>query len=273
MTRVLAMCADDFGLSMPISMGIERLAAAGRLTDVSCIVNVPAWPEVARRIDPQRLHLGLHLNLTEGRPLSPALAAHWPRLPALARLIALAHLHQLPLAALAEEIQAQLAAFEQATGRAPDHLDGHQHVHHLPQLRGLLLALLARRPGLTVRHTGRVLGPGFALKRQLIAGTGGRRLGRALQASGRARNASLLGVYDFQGQGYRRLMQGWLAALPAEGGLIFCHPGQAAPPTAAAGEDGDPIAAARVLELDYLGSAEFAQDLAAADVQLDFKRR
>ena len=52
-----------------------------------------------------------------------------------------------------------------------------------------------------------------------------------------------------------------LAALPAEGGLILCHPGEAiATPHASA----DPIAAARVRELAYLGSAAFTADLSAA---------
>ena len=265
--RALALCADDYGLSRPISRGIAQLAAAGRLTEVSCIVNAPAWAAVERDLEGLPVRVGLHLNLTEGRPLSRALAAHWPVLPALPRLIALAHLRRLPVAAIRAEWQGQLAAFEQARGHAPAHLDGHQHVHHLPQLRDLLLELLATRPGTTARHTGRVLGPGFAIKRQLIAGTGGRTLGRALVAQGRAQNRALLGVYDFRGERYRSLMQGWLANLPDGGGLIFCHPGEAA---GGGGDEGhDAIAEARKRELAYLGSTAFAADLKSASVALD----
>ena len=71
------------------------------------------------------------------------------------------------------------------------------------------------------------------------------------------------GVYDFAEPDYRALMQRWLAALPAEGGLLFCHPGDHA--------DGDPpdaIGVARAREIAYLGSTAFAEDLAAADVRL-----
>ncbi len=264
MTRTLALCADDYGLAPAIDHGILGLLAAGRLSALSCLVNGAAWPAAARPLRAlpaaARAGVGLHLNLTEGRPLTAALAARWPVLPPLPRLIALAHLRRLPLAAIRAEWQAQLAAFEQASGQPPAHLDGHQHVHHLPQLRGLLLELLALRPGATARHTGRVLGPGYAVKRQLIAGTGGRVLGRRLQALGRAQNTALLGVYDFRGEGYRGLMQGWLAKLPARGALIFCHPGE--------GGAGDAIAPARARELAYLGSSAFADDLATAGVAI-----
>ena len=57
------------------------------------------WPSEAKRI--AGVELGLHFNLTEGTPLSPDLAAHWPVLPGLAKLLALAHLRRLPAAAIA----------------------------------------------------------------------------------------------------------------------------------------------------------------------------
>jgi chitin disaccharide deacetylase len=133
----------------------------------------------------------------------------------------------------------------------------------MPQVRELLLELLAQKPGIQVRHTGRVKGPGFGIKRLLIEGTGGRDLGRQLEAQGRAANTQLLGVYDFAGRKYRSHMQAWLAALPQRGALIFCHPGQADP-----GPSADPIAAARALELAYFNSDDFANDLKTANVQL-----
>lgn len=232
------------------------------------MVNGPAWPADASAlaelaaVAAGRVQLGLHFNLTEGQPLSPTLARLWPRLPALTGLIAQAHVRQLPLSALADEMAAQWAAFVARVGRAPSHIDGHQHVHHLPGVRDVLLRLLAARPGLRARHTGRVVGPGFAVKRLLIAATGGAALGRRLESLGRQANTTLLGVYDFRRADYRGLMQQWLAALPATGALVFCHPGEAG------GPPGDPIAAARVRELNYLDSDDFAADLAAHGVRL-----
>jgi len=260
MTKTLALVADDYGLAPEIDRGILRLAARGRLSATSCIVNAPGWAAAAPALNGLAIGTGLHFNLTEGRPLSETLRARWPMLPALPKLIALAHLHLLPLAALRDELRAQLAAFEAARGQAPTHLDGHQHVHHLPRLRALVLELARERPALRLRNTGDVLGPGFAFKRALIAGTGGSALARRLHMLKQAQNVALLGVYDFGSVDYRQLFRAWLAALPDRGGLVFCHPGEHAP--------GDAIAAARVRELAYFDSDDFTRDLAEAGVSL-----
>ena len=269
--RTLALCADDYGLNAAVNAGVLRLCRAGRLTEVSCLANGPAWAAGAAalvRLRDQaagRLRVGLHFNLSEGEPLSPALKQLWPRLPALSTLIIQAHLGRLPLTALGEELNAQLQAFEHTTHRIPAHLDGHQHVHHLPGVRELVMQLLVRRPGLLVRDTGRVRGAGHAVKRVLIEGTGGTALRTALRAAKRQANTELRGVYDFQQRDYRKLMQRWLADLPPEGTLIFCHPGEAATASTVAS---DAIAEARVRELAYLDSPAFAEDLAAAGVRL-----
>jgi hypothetical protein len=263
--RALMLCADDFGLSAGVSRGIAALARQGRLQAISCLTGVPAWRENAPLLRdlPSGVDIGLHFNLTEGEPLSPELRARWPRFPALPRLIAAAHVGAVPRAAIAAEFGAQLAAFLRACGREPAFIDGHQHVHHLPGVRDVLLAgidRMAQAPA--VRNTGRIGGTGFTIKRQLIAGTGGRALHRELRRRGLAHNAALLGVYDFQPGSYRHWMQGWLAAVPPEGALLFCHPG------AADASVPDAIAAARGPEAEYLASSAFSEDVAAAGVSL-----
>ena len=264
--RLLGLCADDFGLAPGICAGIARLAQAQRLTAVSCITNSPHWEEAAALLTrfPTTVETGLHINLTEGRPLSPRLARLWPKLPSLPGLILRAHLGLLPRAEIRSEVHAQLAAFRAATGAAPKFIDGHQHVHHLPGLRSIILDMVEHvQPLPALRNTGRVLGPGAGVKRWLIEYTGGRALERELKQRVLAHNPVLLGAYDFVDPDYRSLMQAWLAALPAEGGLLFCHPG-----TKIEGDPPDAIAAARERELAYLGSDMFTQDLAAAGVQL-----
>jgi predicted glycoside hydrolase/deacetylase ChbG (UPF0249 family) len=262
--KQLTLCADDFGLSPAISRGIAMLARAQRLSAISCITNAPHWREAAPLLRdlPGPVAVGLHFNLTEGRPLSPELARVWPTLPSLPRLLLLSHLHRLPLAALRVEWQAQLDAFVQATGRAPQMVDGHQHVHHLPLLRQVVLdgiAPMAPRPAL--RSTARLLGPGFAFKRFVIERSGGRALRRELVRRGVRHNASLLGAYDFVAADYRALMRAWLAQVPREGGMLFCHPAEVA-------GAGDEIGEARVRELAYLESDAFVADLAEAQVTL-----
>jgi chitin disaccharide deacetylase len=263
MTRRLDLCADDFGLTPGLSQVVAALAGRGRVSSLSCLVNTPHWAACAPLLAPLagRVGLGLHFNLTEGAPRSAALARRWPRLPALPRLIAGAQLRRLPLADIAAEWQAQLDAFIEATGRPPDHVDGHQHVHHLPGVRDVVLAgvaALAPMPG--VRNTGRVLGPGFAIKRRLIEATGGRTLARLLARRGLPHSAALLGAYDFEAADYGALIRGWLGEAPAQGALLFSHPGPHEP--------GDPIGAARAREHAYLAGDVFARDLGAAGVEL-----
>ena len=264
--RVLSLCADDFGLSPGIAAGIAQLARAGRISAISCVANAPGWVRDAallRGLAPT-VAIGLHLNLTDGRPLSAQLARVWPRLPTLPELLLRTHLRLAPQQALRHEIAAQWRAFVAATGRPPDFIDGHQHVHHLPGVRDALLAVFDTwqiRPAL--RSTARVLGPGHAVKRWLIERTGGRTLGRELARRAVPHNPALLGVYDFSNTDYRCLMQNWLAQLPLEGAMVFCHPG------APQGLDaGDAHPAARVRELAYLSSNTFLRDLADARVIL-----
>ena len=264
--RVLALCADDFGLALGPSRAMARLAAARRLTAIACITNSPHWPDASGWLNglPDTVDVGLHLNFTEGRPLSPSLARLWPALPSLPSLIVRAHLRRLPRAEIRHEVHAQLKAFIALHGKPPAFVDGHQHVHHLPVLRDMLLDMIEHvQPLPAVRSTARVIGPGSAVKRMLIECTGGRALGTELARREMAHNPALLGAYDFQARDYRALMQGWLAALPPEGGLLFCHPGEHAP-----GDPPDAIADARVRELRYLESDAFDQDLAAAGVKL-----
>jgi predicted glycoside hydrolase/deacetylase ChbG (UPF0249 family) len=262
----LLLCADDYGLSPGVDAAITGLVRAGRLGAFSCLSNGPAWFEDAGAVADLRAQAqaGLHFNLTEGRPLSPSLAALWPSLPSLPRLLLAAHLGRLPLAALADELAAQVQAFEDGSGCRPDFVDGHQHVHHLPGVRGLLLDWLQRQPcAVPVRSTAPLAGPGFNFKRWVIERSGGLALARALAQRGQPHNALLLGAYDFQVSDYRSLMQAWLAQVPAAGALLFCHPGQAW-----IGDATDPIAAARQRELAYLAGADFPLDLMAAGVVL-----
>lgn len=76
-----------------------------------------------------------------------------------------------------------------------------------------------------------------------------RALQTELKRRGIKHNTLLCGVYDFKHSDYRALMQRWLAVLPAEGGLLLCHPAQ--PPLSASD---DAIADARLREAAYLGS-------------------
>jgi len=86
-------------------------------------------------------------------------------------------------------------------------------------------------------------------------------LKREFLRRGLRHNAVLLGAYDFATTDYRGLMRQWLARLPREGGLLFCHPAEVA-------DAGDAIGDARLREFAYFESEAFAADLAEARITL-----
>ena len=141
--------ADDFGLLPTIDRAIVALADARALDATSVLINERphALPELARNRD---LHIGLHLELTSGRPYCdpasiPDLVGADGRFHPLPQLIVRSLRGAIRRSSLVREISAQLAALEAAIGRAADHIDGHQHVHCLPAVFAALEAVLARR--------------------------------------------------------------------------------------------------------------------------------
>lgn len=263
----LTLCLDDFGLHAGVNAAALELARLGRLDALSCLVGAPGWAAGQRQLEafaPARVDVGLHLDLTDA-PLRPDLRHDLPA------LIARAALHALPAARLHDEIEAQLDAFEAARGAPPAHVDGHRHVHQLPQVREALLAVLQRRyprqrPWLrATRHAANLVVPAGAawverLKPRMIEALGAAGLARRARADGWAQNARLLGVYGFGGgaEAYRRWLAAWLDAA-RDGDLLMCH--------AALGDaPGDPLAAARRAEAQVLCGDAFAQALAARGV-------
>jgi predicted glycoside hydrolase/deacetylase ChbG (UPF0249 family) len=258
--RRLVVCIDDYALRPGVDAAVLDLAARGLVSATSCLVGSPRWPAAAaalRRADTSRLDVGLHLDFTEA-PFDRSLRH------GLGDFIARAYLHRLPAARIAAEVRAQFDAFEQAMGRAPDHVDGHQHIHQLPGVREHLLQELTRRghTGTWLRGTAVAAGePG--IKPRIIATLGGPALRRQAGRSGLRTSGHLLGVYDFTGDaaGYEALLAGWLARAQ-DGDVLMCHP---------AGSDDsavpDPIAAARVTEFGVL-SAKLPALLAAAGCEV-----
>jgi chitin disaccharide deacetylase len=147
-TTGFTLIADDYAMTPGVSRGILRLLEAGRLSGTGAMTNRPHWKgwSGALATHADNAWIGLHLNLTLGAPLTPMpLLAPGGQLPTIGTLAKGALLDRLPLEEIAEEIRAQIDAFEQAMGRGPDFIDGHQHAHGLPGIRDLLLAEAATR--------------------------------------------------------------------------------------------------------------------------------
>jgi predicted glycoside hydrolase/deacetylase ChbG (UPF0249 family) len=134
---MITVCADDYAQNEAVSKGILQLLEKKKIHATSCLVTTQYWPEHAVWLKKNKhAKVGLHLNLTEGEGFM-----------GLNALLIKSHLRLLNKTKLKAQITAQLEAFAQHMGREPDYIDGHQHVHHLPQVRDALMDVyLARYP-------------------------------------------------------------------------------------------------------------------------------
>jgi predicted glycoside hydrolase/deacetylase ChbG (UPF0249 family) len=250
----IGLCADDYGQHAGIDDAVCALVAQGRLTAVSCMSEAPRWSAAAARLrELPGADIGLHLNLTE-RFVAPQAG--------LGALIATCYLRRLDPAALRATLARQCDAFEAAIGRAPDFIDGHQHVHQLPQVADALIELIDRRYGARppwVRNTVPLAGL-RGVKPTVLRALGGGSLARRLRTRAVPTNAGFGGVYGFDTPDYGEQVDRWLARA-RDGALLMCHPASA---TAA----GDPISAQRLVEFAFLASPAFAAMLAARQVRL-----
>ncbi len=235
MTGNIILCADDFALTDGVSTGIAELAADGRLSATSALVTGPHWPLHVNRLRSlrQRLAVGLHFNLTLGRPLG---AMPWlcptNRFPMVSTVVRSSLARHIDGQEIERELLRQLDAFEQEMGCAPDFVDGHQHVHALPVVRTAVLNVLKRRYDggpLLVRDpadtAAAILGRSAAVKKSLVLATLARGFGDAVKAAGFITNTSFSGVSAFDERKSYRTELDRFFLLPTLRHLVMCHPG------------------------------------------------
>jgi predicted glycoside hydrolase/deacetylase ChbG (UPF0249 family) len=265
--RHIWLVADDYGISPAVSAVIRDLIARGRLSATSVMTSTPSFTqsEATALLDVagSRAAIGLHVTLTG--PFTPLTSGFAPLrdgafLPLAAMAgRALAHLQNPVL--LEAEILAQFAAFRAAFGRAPDYVDGHQHIHVFPLIgEALLRAVKQAAPEAWVRQCGRAAAAPKSLAdpKGYILDALSRRFRRLAGQQGVRTNPAFAGTYSFQpGAEFDKLFPGFLDGLP-DGGLIMCHPGKV---------DGelrrlDPLTTLRECEYAYFLSQDFPRLLA-----------
>ena len=264
MSREIYLCADDYAQNEGISRGIEQLAQEQRINAISCMVNTPTWATCASRLEAYAAscYVGLHLNLTEGTPLSQAWVNQYGKnFKPLSWLIAICFSKQLDKHVVASELNHQLDAFVEKTGRFPDFLDGHQHVHQFPVIREYLMAKHDTNPSLRFRNTSPYNKAGHVFdgfpKKHLIAYLGGARFNQILSEKQAMLNTSFSGVYNFKhAKNYRQHFTQFLKNSTSQG-LIMCHPGHDA------NDKTDPLYLSRSHEFDYLMSDVYLDDMRA----------
>lgn len=255
---MIILCADDYAMTEGISRAIGELAAARRLSATSVMVTSPHWPGTAPRLRAHRgqLSVGLHLNLTLGCPLGSM-----PRLapagifPGARGLLLRAFAGLLAAGEVRAEIERQLDSFEAQLRAQPDHIDGHQHIHVLPVVRGVLLQALARRyparPPLVRNPADRpatIRARQLAVSKALTVGALATGLERAARRHGLPVNDSFAGFSDFdETTPYaEELRRAWLQ--PGRRHLVMCHPGHPDAELARL----DPVVGRRRMEYDAL---------------------
>ena len=297
--------ADDFGMNAAVNQGILIAFREGLLTSTSLLANAPAaeeacrkWPVLIDELDASKLgssearqelgdpslpfDLGIHLNLTQGRPLTgdrypSAFLDKNGNFPGIGSLF-----HRLNRASaeqrsrVAAELQAQIEKMCDS-GFRPTHLNGHQYIELIPVIAEMLPEMLKRysipvvrvahESGLTrsVLFQGRMTAWGLGLIKQYYARLFFRRMRRAGFAfpdrffgtahAGRIDLATLSKFLDDSRE-----------SRCTEIGL---HPGTESLGCAIIGEPWfDPLQASRSVELTWLCSEKLRENLIARRRQL-----
>jgi chitin disaccharide deacetylase len=273
--RRIWLCADDYGLAEGVNHAIRDLISRGRLNATSVMVVGAAIgrAEVAALQDTAanrpRCAIGLHAPLTAPyrpltmyfRPLNGGLFLPFPT------MLRSGLLRRLDPGLIEDELLAQLAAFKELFGRAPDFVDGHQHAQLFPGVRDAFLrAVKEAAPAAWVRQGGRLqpltrlLGAPKALVLDVLSAKFRKRAARA----GTTFNPAFAGAYDFTKEpDFAVLMGQFLLGMP-EGGLVMCHPGFVDETLRGL----DPLTTQREAEHAYLASDRFPALLAANKVTL-----
>ncbi len=251
------LCADDYGMTAGISEGILALCRQGKLNAVSVMTEAPLLPDYAAQLLELagKVQIGLHFNLTMPFQDKPAYARNYlmlrPILPAQER------------ADIAQRLRFQMQRFEELFGRAPDFIDGHEHVHVMPGVRSIFLSEISKRFGTSSKRPWirQVASPVLKTNtrfKALVLNVLNFGFPAACKKLGFETNNAFRGVYSLApGAPFEQLMTGWLGTAN-DRTLVMCHP-------SAEVEPGDAISQTRVREFKVLSDAPDVRKSAAGN--------
>ncbi|NXT37361.1 YDJC deacetylase, partial [Pelecanoides urinatrix] len=144
----LIVTGDDFGYCPRRNQGIVDCFLAGAVSNVSLLVNGSAAADAAKLARRYNIPIGLHANLSEGSPVCEMLKTNSSLLNQdgffhgkMGFRTALSE-GLLNMSEVKQELKAQVELFHELTGHLPPHMDGHQHVHVLPEVRHVFAEVL-----------------------------------------------------------------------------------------------------------------------------------
>jgi hopanoid biosynthesis associated protein HpnK len=147
MDRRIIINADDFGLCEGVNQAVAQAHSDGVLTSATIMTNMPYAGEAAEIAkEMPALGVGVHLNLTEGSPISKETCLDCLLDADGQFTCSLIKLSLLSLAGhkVREAIRTELAAQIQWVidrGLKPTHLDSHKHIHAFPALFSVICQL------------------------------------------------------------------------------------------------------------------------------------
>ncbi|XP_061116732.1 carbohydrate deacetylase [Conger conger] len=145
----LVVTGDDFGYCPRRNRGIVDCFQAGAISNVSLLVNGCSAKDAADLAKRYDMPIGLHANLSEGLPVCSNLRSGTTLLNKdgffHGKMGFRKQLQngQLRMAEVEMELHAQVKLFCELTGHFPHHMDGHQHVHVLPEVREVFAQVLS----------------------------------------------------------------------------------------------------------------------------------
>lgn len=273
--RQIWLCADDYGISPGVSQAIRELIAQERLNATSVMVVAPSFhrseADALNRLLVHGAQAAIGLHLTLSAPFRPLTDGFTPLADGafLSHRMMLVHacLRRLDRTSLDAEIAAQIRLFVHEFGRAPDFIDGHQHVHTFPQVRDALFAAARElAPDAWIRQCGRAapLAHRIGDPKGLVLDLLSKRFRARAAALGIRTNPAFAGTYTFNDDAdFAALFPHFLDGLP-DGGLVMCHPGIVDTELRRL----DPLTTLREKEYAYFSGDAFPRLLESQDIRL-----
>lgn len=177
--RKIIVNADDFGMNTESNWAIVEAFGRKVISSTTLMVNMPGFEEACELVRRYRLSgkVGVHLNLTEGRPLTASIKG----LPRFCDELGLFRPRRTLFYLSKEErhaVEAEFAAQVQTCidrGIHPTHFDSHQHIHTEWPI-GAIAIRVARRYGIGAIRLTRNCGRGINFGRRVYKAMYNRRL-------------------------------------------------------------------------------------------------
>lgn len=234
---------DDLGLSRAVNKASVELSYKKTIHSCSFMSQGSIFPSEVQELTSNKTEIGLHFDLTQ-----------FNKKHNLKEIIIKSYLHQWNFNELNSIIDNQLKKYEEKIGHIPTFIDGHQHVHQLPQIREAIIRKVEDRYNekIPLRSTKPL---SIGLKSSIIYTLGGLKTRKILENKKWPHNKVFSGVYGFNLNKEKLLEKWdqWLKKAPQDGLVIMCHP--AVPDNSW----NDEIKRAREIEWALLNSEAFSQ--------------